>query len=141
MMRPELFGAVVSQVPLMDMQRFNKLLAGASWMGEYGNPDIPEEWAYIKTWSPYHMSKPDADYPTVFIWTTTRDDRVHPGHARKMAAKLLDQGHETLYFENMEGGHGSGSTNEQKAYANALEWAFLWQQLGSDGNKKKRARK
>ena len=133
LMRPDLFGAVVSQVPLMDMQRFNKLLAGASWMGEYGNPDIPEEWAYIQTWSPYHIVQPDGDYPGVFIWTTTRDDRVHPGHARKMAAKMLDQGHEALYFENMEGGHGSGSTNEQKAYASALEWAFLWKQLGGDG--------
>jgi prolyl oligopeptidase len=133
LMRPDLFGAVVSQVPLMDMQRFNKLLAGASWMGEYGNPDVPEEWAYIKTWSPYHMVRPDGDYPEVFIWTTTRDDRVHPGHARKMTAKMLGQGHDVLYFENIEGGHGFGSTNEQRAYASALEWAYLWKQLrGAD---------
>jgi prolyl oligopeptidase len=129
LMRPELFNAVVSQVPLMDMQRFNKLLAGASWMGEYGNPDLPEEWAYIQTWSPYHLARADAKYPEVFIWTTTRDDRVHPGHARKMAAKLIDQGHPVLYWENVEGGHGSGSTNEQKATASALEWAYLWKQL------------
>lgn len=129
LMRPDLFGAVVSQVPLMDMRRFNKLLAGASWMGEYGNPDVPEEWAYIKTWSPYHMVRPDGDYPGVFIWTTTRDDRVHPGHARKMTAKMLEQGHDVLYFENIEGGHGFGSTNEQRAYASALEWAYLWRQL------------
>jgi prolyl oligopeptidase len=132
LMRPELFGAVVSQVPLMDMKRFNKLLAGASWMAEYGNPDIPEEWEFIKTWSPYHIVRPDRDYPEVFIWTTTRDDRVHPGHARKMAAKMLDQGHEALYFENIEGGHGFGSTNEQRAYASALEWAYLWKRLRND---------
>jgi prolyl oligopeptidase len=137
LMRPELFAAVVSQVPLMDMRRYNKLLAGASWMSEYGNPDIPEEWAYIKTWSPYHMVQPDGEYPEVFIWTTTRDDRVHPGHARKMVAKMLDQGHEVLYFENIEGGHGSGSTNEQRAYASALEWAYLWEQLGGGGKRKK----
>jgi prolyl oligopeptidase len=136
LMRPDLFGAVVSQVPLMDMRRFNKLLAGASWMGEYGNPDLPEEWAFIRTWSPYHLTRPDGDYPPVFIWTTTRDDRVHPGHARKMAAKMLDQGHEVLYFENIEGGHGAGSTNEQKAYAAALQWAFLWKQLTGPGEGK-----
>lgn len=129
LMRPELFNAVVSQVPLMDMQRYNKLLAGASWMGEYGNPDLPEEWAYIQTWSPYHLVRADAEYPEVYIWTTTRDDRVHPGHARKMAAKMIDQGHAVLYWENIEGGHGSGSTNDQKATASALEWAYLWKQL------------
>ncbi|HOC41580.1 MAG TPA: prolyl oligopeptidase family serine peptidase [Thermoanaerobaculales bacterium] len=129
LMRPELFGAVVSQVPLMDMQRYSKLLAGASWMGEYGNPDLPEEWAYIRTWSPYHLVRADAKYPEVFIWTTTRDDRVHPGHARKMAAKMIGQGHEVLYWENVEGGHGSGSTHAQKATASALEWAYLWRRL------------
>jgi prolyl oligopeptidase len=129
LMRPELFNAVVSQVPLMDMRRYNTLLAGASWMGEYGNPDLPEEWAYIQTWSPYHLVRADAKYPEVYIWTTTRDDRVHPGHARKMAAKMIDQGHEVLYWENIEGGHGSGSTNEQKATASALEWAYLWRRL------------
>jgi prolyl oligopeptidase len=104
-------------------------------MSEYGNPDVPEEWAYIRTWSPYHMVRPDADYPEVFIWTTTRDDRVHPGHARKMAAKMLEQDHDVLYFENIEGGHGSGSTNEQRAYAAALEWAYLWRQLGGEGRR------
>lgn len=129
LMRPDLFNAVVSQVPLMDMKRYNKLLAGASWMAEYGNPDIPDEWAYIRTWSPYQMVQADGDYPEVFIWTTTRDDRVHPGHARKMAAKMIDQGHDVLYYENTEGGHGSGTTNEQRAYQSALEWAYLWKQL------------
>jgi prolyl oligopeptidase len=99
-------------------------------MSEYGNPDIPEEWAYIKTWSPYHLVRPDVDYPQIFIWTTTRDDRVHPGHARKMAAKMIDQGHDVLYYENTEGGHGAGSTNAQRAYSAALEWAYLWMRLG-----------
>ena len=130
--RPELFKAVVCQVPLLDMKRYNKLLAGASWMGEYGNPDT-EDWEYIKTWSPYQIVRADVDYPEVFIWTTTRDDRVHPGHARKMAAKMIAQGHDVLYYENIEGGHGSGSTNEQRAYSSALEWAYLWKRLRRAG--------
>ncbi|MDX1632892.1 MAG: prolyl oligopeptidase family serine peptidase, partial [Thermoanaerobaculia bacterium] len=83
-LRPDLFGAVVSAVPLLDMRRYHELLAGASWMSEYGDPDDPEDWAYIKEWSPYHLVEKDADYPDPFFWTTTRDDRVHPGHARKM---------------------------------------------------------
>ena len=127
--RPDLFNAVVCQVPLADMQRYNKLLAGASWMAEYGNPDVPEEWAYIKTWSPYHNLVKDAKYPKVFFWTTTRDDRVHPGHARKMVAKMQALGHPVYYFENVEGGHGAGSTNAQRAKINALEYAYLWKML------------
>ena len=127
--RPDLFNAVVCQVPLADMQRYNKLLAGASWMAEYGNPDVPEEWAYIKTWSPYHNLVRDAKYPKVFFWTTTRDDRVHPGHARKMVAKMQSLGHPVYYYENTEGGHGSGSTNAQRAHINALEFAYLWKML------------
>ncbi len=129
-LRPELFNAVVSQVPLLDMQRYNKLLAGASWMSEYGDPDKPEDWAYIQTWSPYHLVRPDAEYPKVFFWTTTRDDRVHPGHARKMVAKMSGMGHPVYYFENIEGGHGSGSVNTQRAQINALQYAYLWQMLG-----------
>ena len=78
-LRPELFHAVVVQVPLADMRRYSQLLAGASWMAEYGDPDKPEEWAYIQTWSPYHLLRKDAKYPTPFFWTNTRDDRVHPG--------------------------------------------------------------
>jgi prolyl oligopeptidase len=128
-LRPDLFGAVVCQVPLLDMQRFNKLLAGASWMAEYGNPDLPEDWKYIQTWSPYHLVKPGVRYPKVFFWTTTRDDRVHPGHARKMVARMIEQGHPVLYFENIEGGHGSGSTNFQRAQIKALELAYLWKML------------
>ena len=128
--RPDLFGAVVCQVPLLDMKRYHTLLAGASWMAEYGNPDLPEEWAYISQYSPYQNVHAEVDYPRPFIFTTTRDDRVHPGHARKMAAKMMDQGHEVLYFENVEGGHGAGVTPEQQAESIALSFAYLHQQLG-----------
>lgn len=128
-LRPELFGAVVSAVPLADMRRFNKLLAGASWMAEYGNPDVPEEWAYIQKWSPYQNIKKDAVYPKAYFWTTTRDDRVHPAHARKMAAKMMGLGHPVYYFEQIEGGHGSGSVNRQRAQTTALEYAYLWKML------------
>lgn len=128
-LRPDLFGAVVSQVPLADMRRYNKLLAGASWMSEYGDPDVPEQWAYIRTWSPYELLKKDATYPKVFFWTNTRDDRVHPAHARKMVAKMMEMGHPVYYFENTEGGHGAGSINRQKAYTQALEYAYLWKTL------------
>jgi len=126
---PELFGAVVAQVPLADMRRFSHLLAGASWMAEYGDPDKPEDWAYIQTWSPYHLLKADAKYPTPFYWTNTRDDRVHPAHARKMVAKLEAQGHPVYYFENTEGGHGSGAVNRQTATVTALQYAYLWMML------------
>jgi len=128
-MRPDLFGAVVSQVPLADMRRFSKLLAGASWMAEYGDPDAPADWAFIKTWSPYELLRKDAKYPTPFFWTNTRDDRVHPGHARKMVAKMESLGHPVYYFENIEGGHGSGAVNKQSAYVNGLEYAYLWKML------------
>ena len=126
---PDLFHAVVVQVPLADMRRFNKLLAGASWMAEYGDPDKPEDWAYIQTWSPYQLLKPDAKYPTPFFWTNTRDDRVHPAHARKMVAKMESQGHPVYYFENTEGGHGSGAVNKQTAQVTALQYAYLWMML------------
>jgi len=126
---PELFNAVVVQVPLADMKRYSHMLAGASWMAEYGDPDKPEDWAYIQTWSPYHLLKKDAKYPTPFFWTNTRDDRVHPGHARKMVAKLESQGHPVYYFENTEGGHGSGAVNKQTAQVTALEYAYLWMML------------
>ncbi len=130
--RPDLFGAVVCRVPLLDMKRYNKLLAGASWMAEYGNPDIPAEWEYIRRYSPYHNVHPDRAYPRVFFLTSTRDDRVHPGHARKMVAKMTDQGHEVLYYENTEGGHAAATTNRQRAYMGALEFAYLWSELGRD---------
>ena len=127
--RPDLFGAVVCQVPLLDMRRFNKLLAGASWIGEYGNPDLPEEWAFIQTFSPYHMVAADRDYPPLLLTTSTRDDRVHPAHARKLAARLLELGKRVLSYENIEGGHGGAADNRQRAFMEALDWTFLRQQL------------
>lgn len=127
--RPDLYNAVVCQVPLLDMQRYNKLLAGASWMGEYGDPDKPEEWEYIKKYSPYHNLKKGTKYPEIFFYTSTKDDRVHPGHARKMAAKMIDLGYPILYYENTEGGHGGASTNEQRAKANALQYSYLLMKL------------
>jgi prolyl oligopeptidase len=113
------------QVPLFDMKRYNKLLAGASWMAEYGNPDIPEEWEYISKYSPYQNIKPGMKYPEVFFTTSTRDDRVHPGHARKAVAKMDELGYKVYYFENTEGGHAGASTNEQRAQMNALIYAYL----------------
>jgi prolyl oligopeptidase len=122
---PELFGAVVCQVPLLDMRRYNQLLAGASWMAEYGNPDDPAQWAFIRGFSPYHNVKPDAKYPPVLFTTSTRDDRVHPGHARKMFALMQSMGHPVYYYENIEGGHGGAANNAQSAYMNALAYTFL----------------
>ena len=124
-MRPDLFGAIVCQVPLLDMRRYHTLLAGASWMGEYGNPDVPEEWAFIRTFSPYHNVDRAKTYPPLLITTSTRDDRVHPGHARKMTALLTEQGKDVLYYENIEGGHGGAADNKQRAFMEALGWTFL----------------
>jgi prolyl oligopeptidase len=129
--RPELFGAVVCQVPLLDMRRYTKLLAGASWMAEYGDPDKPAEWAWISKYSPYQVVKPGVHYPRVLFTTSTRDDRVHPGHARKMVARMQAQGHEVLYYENIEGGHGGAADNEQRAHLQALEYTFLWSTLSN----------
>jgi prolyl oligopeptidase len=128
--RPDLYNAVVINVPLLDMRRYNQLLAGASWMAEYGNPDIPEEWEFIRQYSPYHNVRADAEYPAALFTTTTRDDRVHPGHARKMAALMEDMGHDLFYFENTEGGHGAGVTSEQRAKMHALTYTYLWERLG-----------
>ena len=127
--RPELFGAVVCQVPLLDMKRYHLLLAGASWMAEYGNPDDAAEWAFISKYSPYQNVKPGVTYPKILFTTSTRVDRVHPGHARKMAARMLAQGHEVLYYENIEGGHGGAADNAQRAHLQALEFSYLWKQL------------
>lgn len=126
---PDLFEAVVCQVPLLDMKRYNQLLAGASWMGEYGDPDKPDEWSYLQQYSPYQNVRADADYPRVLFTTSTRDDRVHPGHARKMAARMMEQGHDLLYFENIEGGHGGAADNKQAAHKGALSYTFLWNEL------------
>ena len=126
---PNLFEAAVCQVPLLDMRRYNKLLAGASWMAEYGNPDIPEQWSYIQKFSPYQNVKEDKKYPKVLFTTSTRDDRVHPGHARKMMAKMESQGHPVWYYENIEGGHGGAANNRQSAFMQALAYTFLKQEL------------
>lgn len=128
---PELFGAIVIQVPLLDMLRYHKLLAGASWMAEYGNPDLPEEWAFIKTFSPYHLlqTRPDLELPPTLITTSTRDDRVHPGHARKMVALMLKLNKDITYYENIEGGHGGAANSEQQAHMLALLYSFLQEKL------------
>ncbi|MEM9262818.1 MAG: prolyl oligopeptidase family serine peptidase, partial [Pseudomonadota bacterium] len=127
--RPDLYAAVNIGVPLFDMLRYHKLLAGASWIGEYGNPDIPEERAYIEKYSPYQQLSEGKGYPTPFFYTSTKDDRVHPGHARKAAAKMLDLGYDVLYYENTEGGHGGTANQEQLAYRTALEFAYFAKML------------
>ena len=126
---PQLFGALVCQVPLLDMQRYNKLLAGASWMDEYGDPDKPEDWTFLRQYSPYHNVANGKRYPRTLFTTSTRDDRVHPGHARKMVARMLEQGHDVLYYENIEGGHGGAANNRQAAFMDTLGYEFLWKQL------------
>jgi prolyl oligopeptidase len=126
--RPELFHAVVCQVPLLDMLRYNKLLAGASWMGEYGDPDGTEREA-ILSYSPYQNLRKGAPYPRAFFVTSTKDDRVHPGHARKMVARLRQLGFDPLYFENIEGGHGAAADLEQRAKRTSLEYAYLYRAL------------
>jgi prolyl oligopeptidase len=128
---PELFGALVCQVPLLDMRRFHLLLAGASWVAEYGNPDDPADWEFIAEYSPYQNVSADAEYPPVLITTSTRDDRVHPGHARKMTAALEATGHRVWYYENIEGGHAGAADNAQSAFKTALAFAFLWRMLGT----------
>jgi len=127
--RPELYAAVICGVPLLDMQRYHLLLAGASWMAEYGNPDVAEDWEFIRQYSPYHQLKTEQKYPSILFYTSTRDDRVHPGHARKMAAKMTAMGYPVEYYENLEGGHGGSSTNDQLAYRLALAYTHLWREL------------
>ncbi|KUI44119.1 prolyl oligopeptidase [Mycobacterium sp. IS-1590] len=126
---PELFGALVCSVPLLDMRRFHLLLAGASWMAEYGDPDNPEDWEFISKYSPYQNILADRRYPPVLVTTSTRDDRVHPGHARKMTAALEDAGHPVHYYENIEGGHAGAADNAQTAFRSALIYEFLWSML------------
>lgn len=127
--RPDLWNAVVIGAPLLDMKRYSKLLAGASWMDEYGNPDVPADWEFISKYSPYQNVKKDAKYPTPLFITSTLDDRVHPGHARKMAAKMIDMGHHVYYHETIEGGHGAASTNAQEAEIWALMYTYLQLEL------------
>ena len=126
--RPELFHAVACQVPLLDMKRYNHMLAGASWMAEYGNPDT-DDWNYIQKWSPYQNLDAAKTYPKVFFYTNTRDDRVHPGHARKMVAKMTDMNKPVYYYENTEGGHSGGANLNQRAYSSALTYAYFWKML------------
>ena len=127
--RPDLFNAVIVQVPLLDMKRFHYLLAGASWMAEYGNPDT-DDWDFISKYSPYQNVDADADYPVAFFITSTRDDRVHPGHARKMVARMKEMGHDLYYFENLVGGHAGTSDAAQLATVEALIHSYLWDRLG-----------
>ncbi|MFE7516739.1 prolyl oligopeptidase family protein [Streptomyces sp. NPDC057540] len=126
---PELFGAIVAQVPLLDMTRFHKLLAGASWIAEYGDPDDAADLAHLRELSPYHRLAADRPYPPVLLMTSTRDDRVHPGHARKTAARLRELGHPVLFHENTGGGHAGAGDNEQAAHNSALVHTFLRQHL------------
>ncbi|SFW73477.1 prolyl oligopeptidase [Luteibacter sp. UNCMF366Tsu5.1] len=126
---PQLYGAVVSQVALLDMKRYPHMSAGASWMAEYGDPDKPEEWKYIQTFSPYHNLKKGVHYPPVLFTTSTRDDRVGPVHARKMAARMQAMGLDASFYENIEGGHGAAADNKQSAFMNALAYTYLWEHL------------
>jgi prolyl oligopeptidase len=128
---PGLMGAVVCQVPLLDMERYARLLAGASWIEEYGDPDRPGDGAFLQDLSPYHNVKAGAAYPPVLFMTTTRDDRVHPAHARKMMARMRALGCDVRYFENIEGGHGAGADNRQTAHFWALCYAFLLRKLSA----------
>ncbi|MFE0649538.1 prolyl oligopeptidase family protein [Streptomyces sp. NPDC059534] len=126
---PELFGAIVAQVPLLDMTRFHKLLAGASWIAEYGDPDDGADLPHLLEISPYHRLEADRPYPPVLLMTSTRDDRVHPGHARKAAARLRELGHPVLFHENTGGGHAGAGDNEQAAHNSALMYTFLRRHL------------
>jgi prolyl oligopeptidase len=126
---PELFGAIVCQVPLLDMKRYHLLLAGSSWMAEYGDPDEPDDWAFISQYSPYQQVRSGQPYPPTLFMTSTRDDRVHPGHARKMVARLQELGYDVPYHENIEGGHGAAADNEQSAFMWALAYGYLWRHL------------
>ncbi len=127
--RPDLFGAVISSVPLLDMLRYDKLLAGASWVGEYGSPADPVEGAFLKSISPYHNVKTGVKYPEIFLLTSTKDDRVHPGHARKMAKRLEDMGYSFLYYENIDGGHSAAANLKETARRLALQYTYLLQKL------------
>ncbi|OBA63897.1 hypothetical protein A5647_00075 [Mycobacterium sp. 1100029.7] len=127
---PENFGALVCDVPLLDMKRYHLLLAGASWVAEYGDPDNPDDWEFISRYSPYQNVSATRRYPPVLFTTSTRDDRVHPGHARKMVAALQAAGHQVWLYENIEGGHAGAADNEQAAFKAALSYSFLWRTLG-----------
>ncbi|WP_413992854.1 prolyl oligopeptidase family serine peptidase [Labrys okinawensis] len=126
---PEKFGALFCTIPLIDMRRYTRLLAGASWIDEYGDPDKPEDWAFLQKISAYHTAGPGS-YPPILLATTRRDDRVHPGHARKMAAKLESLGHRVHFYEPSAGGHGYGKDNSERASFVALGYSFLRKAIG-----------
>jgi prolyl oligopeptidase len=126
---PELFGAIVGAVPLLDMLRYHTLLAGASWIAEYGDPDDPVDREHLLRFSPYHQLRAGCRYPPTLLTTSTRDDRVHPGHARKLVARMREYGLPITYYENIEGGHGGAADNEQAAFMSALAYEFLWRHL------------
>jgi prolyl oligopeptidase len=126
---PELWAAIVCEVPLLDMKRYTHLSAGASWIAEYGDPDKADEWAFIKTFSPYQNVEKAKKYPPILFTTSTRDDRVGPAQARKMAAKMLEFGHDASFYENIEGGHGAAADNKQAAFMSALAYTYLWEHL------------
>ncbi len=127
--RPELFHAAVVQVPLLDMLRYDRLLAGASWVDEYGSPSVPAERAWLEKLSPYANLRKRDDFPEPFLVTSTRDDRVHPGHARKYAAKMQSLGMPFWYYENIEGGHSAAANLQEAAKRRALEYTYLMQRL------------
>ena len=127
--RPDLWNAAVVQVPLLDMLRYHVLLAGASWVDEYGSPDVPEERAFLETISPYQNFDATKPYPTPFFVTSTKDDRVHPGHARKMAKRFEDAGLPFLYYENIDGGHSAAANQTERAKRSALEFTYLYERL------------
>ncbi|MBO0736723.1 MAG: S9 family peptidase [Alphaproteobacteria bacterium] len=127
---PERFGALFCTIPLIDMRRYAKLHAGASWIAEYGDPDNPDDWKFLKEISAYHAAAAGRPYPPILIATSRRDDRVHPGHARKMAAKLQAMGYEAYFYEPAAGGHGYGKDNRERASFTALGYNFLRQAIG-----------
>jgi prolyl oligopeptidase len=127
--RPDLFNAVLCEVPLLDMFRYHRLLAGASWMAEYGDPEDPAMNEVIGRYSPFQNVRSGVRYPEVFFFTSTKDDRVHPGHARRMVARMESQGHKVHYYENTEGGHGGAANLEQSILRGSLEFTYLWDKL------------
>ncbi len=127
--RPDLYGAVISGSPIKDMWRYDKMLAGASWVAEYGDPDVPADWAFLSKYSPYHNVRKGVKYPPIFLYLSTKDDRVHPGHARKYAARLGEFGNSVYYHEYLEGGHSVGADHAEDAVRAAMLHGFLTREL------------
>lgn len=127
--RPDLYGAVISGSPIKDMWRYDKMLAGASWVAEYGDPDVPGDWAFLSKYSPYQNLKKGVKYPPIFLYLSTKDDRVHPGHARKYAARLAEYGNRVYYHEYIEGGHSVGADHAEDAVRAAMLHGFLQREL------------